>query len=161
MLGIVILDSRSWTRLVSNVTEVLWDVTQSATRAMGEALWASMMQGHAPRLKWPHLVNSTDEDNNKENSTPMASSGKQSQLLSHCHMHEEGLDRMMGLMESQKSVQEQLLEEHKWANENHCLARCKFDSNSIPKYESCAPRTISRSVGYAVVRDHNLFTKIQ
>ena len=28
-LGIVIRDSRSWTRLVSNVTEVLWNITSS------------------------------------------------------------------------------------------------------------------------------------
>ena len=89
---------------------------------MGEALWASMIQGHAPRLKGPHLVNSTNEDDNKENSMPTASSGKRSWLSSHHHMHAEGLDRMMGLMESQKSVQEQLLEEHIQANENHCLA---------------------------------------
>ena len=64
-------------------------------------------------------MNSTDEDDNKENSMPMASSGKQSWLSSHRHMHVEGLDRMMGLMESQKSVQERLLKEHIQANENH------------------------------------------
>src|SRR5882724_9516270 len=90
---------------------------------MGKALRASMMQGHAPRLKRPHSVNSTDEDDNKENSTPTASSGKRSRLSSHSHMHVEGLDRMMGLMESQQSVQERLLKEHIWANENHRLAR--------------------------------------
>ena len=88
---------------------------------MGEALQASMMQGHAPQLKWPHSVNSTDEDDNKENSMPMASSGKWLQPSTHCHMHAEGLDRMMGLMESQKSVQQWLLEEHIWVNENHRL----------------------------------------
>ena len=37
---------------------------------MSWALWASMMQGHALQLKWQHSATSTDEDVNKENSTP-------------------------------------------------------------------------------------------
>jgi len=38
-------------------------------------------------------------------------------------MHVEGLDMMVGLMEYQKEVQEQLLEEHIYLNENNHLAR--------------------------------------
>jgi len=38
-------------------------------------------------------------------------------------MHVEELDRMVGLMECQKEVQEWLLEEHIHANENNHLAR--------------------------------------
>ena len=41
-----------------------------------------MMQGHAPQLKWQHSVTSTNEDENKENSTPTASSVKQYQFNS-------------------------------------------------------------------------------
>jgi len=47
-------------------------------------------------------------------------------------MHVKGLDMMVGLMECQKEVREQLLEEHIHVNENNHLARevheCKMSS---------------------------------
>ena len=89
---------------------------------MGETLWASMMQGHASRLKWHHSVHSSDEDETKENSTPTASSVKLSQSSAHPNWAAEGLDLMVGIMECQRDVQEQLLEEHIQANENNHLA---------------------------------------
>src|SRR5882724_12429346 len=79
---------------------------------MGETLWASMMQGHASQLKWHHSVHSSDEDETKENSTPTASSVKQSQSSAHQHRAAEGLDLMVGIIECQRDVQEWLLEEH-------------------------------------------------
>src|SRR5882724_2913996 len=85
---------------------------------MGETLPASMMQGHASQLKQHHSVHSSDEDETKENSTPMASSVKQLWSSSHRHWAAKGLDLMMGIMECQRDV---LLEEHIQANENNCL----------------------------------------
>src|SRR5882724_10425657 len=86
---------------------------------MSWALCASMMQGHALRLKRQHSATSTDEDENKENSTPVQLV-KRSQTSSHLPMH---VDMMVGLMEHPKEVQEWLLEEHICASENNRLAR--------------------------------------
>src|SRR5882724_6408670 len=70
-------------------------------------------------MKWQHSATSTDEDENKENSTPVQLV-KQSWTSSHLPMH---VDMMVGLMECPKEVQEQLLEEHIRASENNHLAR--------------------------------------
>jgi len=72
---------------------------------MGKTLWASMMQGHASQMmqghasqmKWHHSVHSSDEDETKENSTPMASSVKQSWSSAQLHWAVEGLDLMVGI----------------------------------------------------------------
>src|SRR5882724_2526557 len=89
---------------------------------MGESLRASMMQGHASQMKCHHSVHSSNEDETKENSTPMASSVKWSWSSAHQHQVVEGLDPMVGIMECQRDVQEWLLEEHIWVNENNHLA---------------------------------------
>src|SRR5882724_9500645 len=86
---------------------------------MSWALRASMMQGHALRLKQQHSATSTNEDKNKENSTPVQLV-KQLQTSSHRPMH---VYMMVGLMKHTKEVQEQLLEEHICASENNRLAR--------------------------------------
>ena len=88
---------------------------------MGETLRASMMQGHASRLKWHHSVHFSDEDETKENSTPMANSVKWSWSSAHQHWAVEGLDLMVGIMEHQRDIQEQLHEEHIWVNEKNHL----------------------------------------
>src|SRR5882724_11562649 len=77
------------------------------------------MQGNALQLKWQHSTTSTDEDENKENSTPVQLV-KRSWTSSHRPMH---VDMMVGLMEHPKEVQERLLEEHICASEKNRLAR--------------------------------------
>src|SRR5882724_10923195 len=77
------------------------------------------MQGNALQLKWQHSVTSTDEDENKENSTPVQLV-KRSWISSHRPMH---VDMMVGLMEHPKEFQKQLLEEHIRTSENNRLAR--------------------------------------
>src|SRR5882724_8066165 len=86
---------------------------------MSWALCASMMQGHALQLKRQHSATLTNEDENKENSTPVQLV-KQSWTSSHQPMH---VDMMVGLMECPKEVQEWLLEEHIHMSENNHLAR--------------------------------------
>jgi len=83
-----------------------------------------MMQGHAPQLKQQHSATLTNEDKNKENSTPMASSIKQSLTSSHRHAcGRAGYDGEAHGMPKKKGVQEQLPEEHIHMNENNHLAR--------------------------------------
>jgi len=78
---------------------------------------ASMMQGHALQLKRQHSATSTDEDKNKENSTPVQLvSGRR--LLPSTY----GIGYDVGLMELPKEVQEWLLEETHCTSENNRLA---------------------------------------
>jgi len=63
---------------------------------------ASMMQGNALQLKWQHSATSTNEDENKENSTP-SSSVKRLWTSSIDIIH---ADMMVGLTELPKEVQE-------------------------------------------------------
>ena len=79
-------------------------------------------------LKWHHSVHSSDEDETKENSTPMASSVKWLWSSALRHRAAEGLDLMVGIMECQRVVQERLLEEHIQVSLTHEVHECTMSA---------------------------------
>jgi len=111
---------------------------------MSWALRASMMQGHALRLKRQHSATSTDEDENKENSTPVQLSSR-SQTSSHLPMH---VDMMVGLMESQRKFRSSSLRTHLRTSENNHLAReaHEFTMSALLTVirEGCWPQFLER-----------------
>ena len=105
--------------------------TIDTNRAIGEELRAAMVIGQARKNKRPLSMTVDTSPSEKENSTPECTpSGTPAPSTSTKRRREDGVNRLVGLVEEQGRIQTEILEEQRRVNESIILEHCRANEES-------------------------------